>query len=65
MWQDLERRRNTEVEFLNGEIVRLAAGNDAVAPVNSALVELIHAAEERGDGPPNLSADELTAALEI
>lgn len=63
MWEDLERRRPTEVEYLNGEVVRLAATCGASAPLNARLVELVHAAERAGAGSPQLSADALASAL--
>jgi 2-dehydropantoate 2-reductase len=63
MWQDLAADRPTEVEHLNGEIVRLAAQTGAAAPVNRRIVELIHAAEAAHAGSPRLSADELWARL--
>ncbi len=63
MWEDLEKRRPTEVDFLNGEIVRLAEAHGTRAPLNAKLVELVHAAEGRSEGSPRLSADALRAAL--
>lgn len=45
MWDDLEAGRRTEVDHLNGEVVRLAESLDRAAPVNARLVELIRAAE--------------------
>lgn len=45
MWQDLELKRKTEIEFLNGEIVDLAAKSHMQAPVNQKIVELIKIAE--------------------
>jgi 2-dehydropantoate 2-reductase len=45
MWEDLERGRATEVEYINGEIVRLAQQLDRRAPVNERLIELVHDAE--------------------
>ena len=49
MWEDLEAGRRTEVDWLNGEIVRLARGRDRAAPVNARLVELVRAAEAGGE----------------
>lgn len=46
MWEDLQAGRKTEIEYLNGEVVRLARDAGVNAPVNSKLVELIHAAED-------------------
>ena len=44
----LDAGRPTDVDWLNGEIVRLAARVGLAAPVNARLVELIHAAERGG-----------------
>ena len=44
----LDAGRTTDVDWLNGEIVRLAARVGLAAPVNARLVELIHAAERGG-----------------
>jgi 2-dehydropantoate 2-reductase len=63
MWQDLVRRRLTEVDFLNGEIVRLAEAYRVKAPMNEKIVALIHAAEREGKGSPKMSADALWRAL--
>lgn len=63
MWEDLTRRRATEVDFLNGEIVALAEKHGTSAPKNRRIVELVHAAERAAKGPPGLSADALWAAL--
>ncbi|TDD47665.1 2-dehydropantoate 2-reductase [Kribbella antibiotica] len=45
MWEDLEAGRTTEIDFLNGEVVRLAAELGLAAPVNAKLVALIREAE--------------------
>jgi 2-dehydropantoate 2-reductase len=63
MWEDLARRRPTEVDYLNGEIVRLAASCGAKAPLNARMMELVHDAEKRAAGSPKLTADELWNAL--
>lgn len=63
MWEDLEQRRPTEVEELNGEIVRLAKAHGLEAPRNQRLVELVHRAEEAQAGSPRLSAAALLAEL--
>ena len=48
MWEDLEAGRVTEVDYLNGEIVRQAERLGQRAPVNARLVALIRAAEQGG-----------------
>ncbi len=48
MWDDLEAKRPTEIDYLQGEVVALAAGLGSAVPVNSALVQLIHEAEAGG-----------------
>lgn len=63
MWQDLERRRTTEIEYLNGEIVRLAEAYAVDAPSNRRIVELVHEAERAGAGSPRMDADALIDAL--
>ncbi|MFC9556514.1 2-dehydropantoate 2-reductase [Rhodococcus sp. NPDC056960] len=49
MWDDLEAGRRTEVDWISGEVVRLAAASGTVAPVNARLVELIREAEAGGN----------------
>ncbi len=64
MYQDLARHRHTEVDYLNGEIVSLADDHGADAPINRHIVHLVHAAEERDAGCPEMSADELWSELQ-
>lgn len=45
MSDDLAAGRETEVDYLNGEVVRLAQSLGREAPVNAAIVELIKQAE--------------------
>lgn len=47
-WEDLEAGRHTEVDYINGEVVALAATLGRQAPVNARLVQLIRAAEAGG-----------------
>lgn len=50
MADDLAAGRKTEIDYLNGELVRLADRLQRAAPVNRAIVELVHKAES-GAGP--------------
>lgn len=63
MWEDLSRGRPTEVDHLNGEIVRLAESCGASAPLNRRMVTIVHEAEKRAAGSPKLSAEALWTAL--
>jgi 2-dehydropantoate 2-reductase len=63
MWEDLEKRRATEVDYLNGEVVRLAAKHGAKAPLNERIVALVHEVEAAKNGSPQLGPDELWAKL--
>lgn len=62
MLDDLDAGRSTEVDWLNGEIVRLAVKLDRPAPVNARLAELVHAAEE--GGRRNWPGDDLLERLQ-
>jgi 2-dehydropantoate 2-reductase len=46
MADDLAARRKTEVDYINGELVRLAERLQRDAPVNRAIVELVRKAED-------------------
>lgn len=65
MWDDLDRGRPTEVDYLNGEVVRLAGANGLAAPINSRICELIHEAEQDSDKPPAMSGAQLRQTLGI
>ncbi|MGL4543598.1 MAG: ketopantoate reductase C-terminal domain-containing protein, partial [Polymorphobacter sp.] len=60
MADDLAQGRRTEVDYLNGEVVALAATLGRKAPVNARIVELVRAAEA---GAAPLSATDLRAAV--
>ena len=63
MADDLHNRRTTEIDFLNGEIVHLAASHHLRAPVNERIVSLIKAAESQGEGSPKMTGPELIQAV--
>ena len=52
MADDLAAGRKTEIDYLNGELVRLAERLQRAAPVNRAIVELVHKAEAGEDPLP-------------
>ncbi|MDX1757908.1 MAG: ketopantoate reductase C-terminal domain-containing protein, partial [Marinobacter sp.] len=47
MWEDLEAGRPTEVDWINGEVVRLADSLGRQAPVNARLTQLVHDCERQ------------------
>ncbi|HEU0197770.1 MAG TPA: 2-dehydropantoate 2-reductase [Nevskiaceae bacterium] len=49
MWEDLEAGRSTEVEWINGEVIRLARSQGREAPVNARLMQLVYEAEKGGE----------------
>jgi 2-dehydropantoate 2-reductase len=62
MWDDLRRRRPTEIDLLNGELVALGARTHVPTPLNSRVVHLIKEAERAG-ALPALSAPALLRKL--
>lgn len=62
MLQDLERGARTEVDVINGGVVRQAERFGLAAPLNTAIVEIIHQCEA-GEGTPG--ADNVSALAEL
>jgi 2-dehydropantoate 2-reductase len=46
--QSLRRHRSTEIDYLNGEIVRLGTEVGAPTPFNAVVVEMVHRVEKQG-----------------
>jgi 2-dehydropantoate 2-reductase len=63
MWEDLTRGRPTEVDDLNGAIVRLSDEIGVPAPLHRRIVTLVKDAERAQRGSPGLSGDELWRRL--
>lgn len=61
MADDLAAGKSTEIDFLNGEIVKLAERTGQEAPVNEKIVELVHQAESGGQ--TKWTGSELVAVL--
>lgn len=59
--QSLRRGRPTEIDYLNGEIVRLGAETGRPTPLNAKLVDLVHDVERTGHF---LAVDELRSKLD-
>jgi 2-dehydropantoate 2-reductase len=59
MWEDLRADRPTEIDYLQGEIVRLAEKHGVAAPLNRRVMQLVKQAERAGKGSPALTPDEI------
>ncbi|WP_338502506.1 2-dehydropantoate 2-reductase [Sphingomonas kaistensis] len=59
MWEDLERRRPTEIDELQGAVIARAAALGLPAPVNRRIADAIRAAEAAAAGSPRLDPDAL------
>ncbi|TFW09422.1 2-dehydropantoate 2-reductase [Oxalobacteraceae bacterium OM1] len=47
MWEDLQAGRRTEVDYINGAVVKLAQSVGKDAPANRKVIELMRGAEEK------------------
>jgi 2-dehydropantoate 2-reductase len=61
MWEDLQRRRRTEVDYLQGVITQIAGRHGLKAPLCARVVSLIKRAEADGKGSPGLTPDQIRA----
>ena len=49
MCQDIRAGRRTEIDFINGSVVRLGRQYGIPTPCHELMVDLIHAREDRND----------------
>ena len=61
MWEDLQRGRRTEIDYLQGVITEIAARRGLAAPLSRRIVELIRKAEADGKGSPGLTPEQIRA----
>jgi 2-dehydropantoate 2-reductase len=59
MWQDLQRRRRTEIDYLQGAIIDIAERRGLKVPLSRRVLALIKSAEEEGRGSPGLTAEQI------
>ncbi len=55
MWEDFVRRRLTEVDYLQGAVLRLAESQGVEVPLSRRVAALVKQAEAAGAGSPRLS----------
>ena len=61
MWEDLQRGRRTEVDYLQGVITEIAERRGLEAPLSRRIVELIRQAEQEAKGSPGLTPEQIRA----
>ncbi len=61
MQDDLRVRRATEIDALQGAVLKLAAVHNIACPTIDAVVQAIQNAEKENAGPPNMSPEEFKA----
>jgi 2-dehydropantoate 2-reductase len=59
MFEDLQRGRRTEIDYLQGAIIDIAARRGLKVPLSRRVVELIKSAEETGRGSPGLTPEQI------
>jgi 2-dehydropantoate 2-reductase len=59
MWEDLQRGRLTEIDYLQGAIIEIAQLRGLAVPLSSRVVVLVKAAETQRQGSPGLTPDQI------
>jgi len=59
MWEDLQRGRRTEIDYLQGVITGIADRRGLDAPLSRRVVELIRKAEAEAKGSPGLTPEQI------
>jgi 2-dehydropantoate 2-reductase len=63
MWEDLDRRRRTEIDYLQGVITAIADRRGLNVPLSRRIVALITAAETAKQGSPRLTVAQIRAGV--
>jgi 2-dehydropantoate 2-reductase len=59
MWEDLQRGRRTEIDYLQGVITGIADRHGLQVPLSRRVVALVKAAEASGKGSPGLTVEQI------
>lgn len=62
MWEDLQRRRTTEIDYLQGVITDIAGRHGVPVPLSRRIVALIRSAEKEARGSPGLTPEQIRNA---
>jgi len=67
MWEDLQRGRRTEIDYLQGVIIAIAERHGLQVPLSRRVLALVKAAEAAGGGAPRLTPEQIRfpSALQI
>lgn len=65
MWDDLERRRRTEIDYLQGVIITMADRHGLKAPLSRRIAALIKAAEAVNRGSPRLTVQQIRSGVRV
>ena len=64
MWEDLERRRRTEIDYLQGVITAIADRRGLKTPLSRRVLALIKQAEAAGQGSPRLTVAQIRSGVD-
>ena len=59
MWEDLQRGRRSEIDYLQGVIIEIARRRGLSVPLSQRVLDLIKQAETAGQGSPGLTPDQI------
>ena len=62
MWEDLQRRRVTEIDYMQGAILKLGRKSEMRTPLSERIIALVKRAEAAGAGSPSLLPDQINGA---
>jgi 2-dehydropantoate 2-reductase len=64
MWEDLQRGRRTEIDYLQGVITEIADRRRLQVPLSRRIVALIKRAEVAGQGSPKLTPEQIRSGFD-
>jgi 2-dehydropantoate 2-reductase len=65
MWDDLDRRRRTEIDYLHGVITEIADRRGLNVPLSRRIMALIREAETAKHGSPRLTVEQVRAGVSV
>ncbi len=63
MWEDLQRGRRTEIDYLQGVITAIADRYGLEVPLSRRIMELVRNAEASGKGSPGLTPEQIRPSV--